>query len=170
MIINRAITFSIKAVFILFLTAVNFKINENEKSSLTLNHVSLIRYNKNAWDIINENYEVHSNTKKIDENPISFSQYKIDLEYDTPFTSQISQLTLVVLIFVVLICTVLSIVCFYYSIPKEEDYVKTESGGIYFENENRPEEYIPLYKKNAEIRRYIATGIYSKLEKNDSQV
>ncbi|KAK6589363.1 hypothetical protein RS030_213349 [Cryptosporidium xiaoi] len=169
MLIKKGIIFFIKTVLILS-TLDHFKKNKNENSIPSLNYVSFIGYKKNAWDIINENYEAHGNQVKRDDRPIHFSWYKLDLEYEAPFTSQINQLTLVVLIVVVLICVILSLFCCYYSIPKEEDYVKTESGAIYFENEDRPEEYIPLYRKNAEIRRYIATGVYGRSETNDSIV
>ncbi|OII74294.1 uncharacterized protein cubi_01138 [Cryptosporidium ubiquitum] len=151
-------TFIKTAVLILFFIAINLDSGHEQFLELVSNHeYSFIRSRQNAWDIANENNEIFNSPRKRVNEEMNFSDYKWNINYDQPFSSQISQIILVVLAIVILICVILSLICCFYSVPKEEDFTK-KNGIYYFENEKRPEEFVPIYQKNAQSRRYILTG------------
>ncbi|KAF7458699.1 hypothetical protein HWI79_784 [Cryptosporidium felis] len=126
---------------------------------------SLINIKRNAWDIVSENHEIFNNGTPKPTGELKTSLYKWNINYESPFSSQISQVILIVLVIIILICVVLGLVCCFYTVPKKEDFTKKEDGIYYFENENRPEEFIPIYQKNAQTRRYIRKGeIANELE------
>ncbi|KAJ1608695.1 putative signal peptide-containing protein-like and one transmembrane-like region [Cryptosporidium canis] len=144
---------------ITFLEIINFKIeNYNQFGTLSNYGHSFLKIKKNAWDIVSENHEIFNSPVKRTSGEINLSCYDWNTTYDQPFSSQISQVILIVLAIIILICIILGIVCCYYSVPKEEDFTKKENGIYYFENENRPDEFAPIYHKNAKTRRYVLTG------------
>ncbi|EAK89011.1 hypothetical protein [Cryptosporidium parvum Iowa II] len=148
-------------IIALFFSIIAFNINFEYDLSLNLlsNHAySFVRTKKNAWDIVNENHEIFNSPGRRANGELSLSSYKWNISYDQPFSSQISQVILVILVIVLLICVILSLICCRYSVPKEEDFTKKEDGIYYFENEKRPEEFALIYNKNAQNRRYILTG------------
>lgn len=150
----------VKSAFVLFFwTIINLKFKHRKLQGGLLSNYehSFIRIKKNAWDIVNVNHEIFNSPGKR-ANEVNFSDYKWNIYYDQPFSSQISQVILIVLAIVILICIILSIICCYYSVPKEEDFTKKDNGIYYFENENRPEEFAPIYHKSAQNRRYLLTG------------
>ncbi|KAH8583681.1 uncharacterized protein ELE39_001427 [Cryptosporidium sp. chipmunk genotype I] len=158
-------------VLFIFIIAFNLNFGYELRSNLLSSHAySFARSKKNAWDIVNENHEIfNSPGKRVDEE-INFSDYKWNINYEQPFSSQISQVILIILAIILLICVILSLICCRYSVPKEEDFTKEENGIYYFDNEKRPEEFAPIYHKSAQNRRYILTGeIPKNIEYSEDQ-
>lgn len=159
------------SVLVLFWATINF----NSKYSKPFGGLlyscehSFIRSKKNSWDIVNENHEIFNSPGKRNIGEFSFSEYKWNIGYEQPFSSQITQIILVVLAIVILICIILGIICCYYSVPKEEDFTKKDNGIYYFDNEKRPEEFAPIYHKCAQNRRYVLTGEIPKNVEYENQ-
>ncbi|KAK9173643.1 hypothetical protein CmeUKMEL1_11565 [Cryptosporidium meleagridis] len=148
-------------IIVLFFSIIAFNINFGYDISLNLppNHAySFVRTKKNAWDIVSENHEIFNSSGRRANGELNLSSYKWNISYDQPFSSQISQVILVIFAVVLFVCVILSLICCRYSVPKEEDFTKKEDGIYYFENEKRPEEFALIYNKSAQNRRYILTG------------